>query len=150
MLSTYNQPSSHHSRHTMSPNRHSYHRWPTSHLSPIHNHAYQKYDNCISEDAWTRHTDTGRTSFIIKQCTYQQRLLLMVEQSEIILTSAVSASKLQSWASQTGIVCQIITKVEDVNGNKKIVVSKLGVFHRYILCVWDDRSTVRRVVVDWV
>ena len=36
---------------------------------------------------------------------------------------------LRDGASHTGIVCQMITKVEDVNGNERIVVSRLGVFH---------------------
>ena len=51
-------------------------------------------------------------------------------------------------APQTGIVWQIITKVEDVHGDKRVVVSRLGVLHRHILCVWDDSSRVHRGVVN--
>jgi len=36
-----------------------------------------------------------------------------------------------------------------MNRDKRIVVARFGVFHRHILCVWDDSSRVHRGVIDW-
>jgi hypothetical protein len=36
-----------------------------------------------------------------------------------------------------------------LNGNKRVVVTRLGILHRYILCIWYDSVSVFCGVVDW-